>query len=416
MSNEYLTNLGVRAKAAARELRALGPGERNAILEASAEALLSAAADITRENARDMEKAEASGVKPAFLDRLRLTEARIRDMAEGLRGLSALPDPLGETEGRTLPNGLIISKKRVPIGVAAVIYEARPNVTSDVFGICLKTGNACVLRGGGDAFLTSKIIVELFRAVIEKHGKNPDAVQVVTDLSRESAVALTRLNGLIDVVIPRGGAGLINAVLQNATVPVIETGAGNCHVYVDESADFTMARDIIINAKTQRPSVCNAAETLIIHKGILEKFMPFIAGALMERGVEIRADEAARAACGGLLPASEEDFYKEYNDLIIAVKTAAGLDDAIAHIEKYSTRHSEAIITENYAAAQKFLNEVDSAAVYVNASTRFTDGGCFGLGAEIGISTQKLHARGPMGLREMTTTKYVIYGGGQIRE
>ena len=336
-------------------------------------------------------------------------------MADGLRSVAALDDPIGEVlYMKTLDNGLKIGQKRVPMGVIGIIFEARPNVTADAFGLCLKAGSATILRGGKEAFNSNTTIVNIFRNALEHIGLPKDCVQMVEDTSRETATEMMRLNGYIDVLIPRGGAGLIQSVVQNSTVPVIETGTGNCHTYVDKSADLDMAVRIVINAKTQRPGVCNACESLLVHEDIAETFIPMVVKALKNNDVEIRGDKRFSEE-DGVKHASEEDWGTEYNDLIISAKVVKNIDEAIDHIRKYSTGHSECIVTENYTNAQKFLDEVDAAAVYVNASTRFTDGGQFGFGAEIGISTQKLHARGPMGLKEITTTKYIIYGNGQIR-
>lgn len=414
---ENLDKIGQRAKNAAKELALLTGAQKNEILALTAEALISNADIILAENETDYKNAEYAGVKKSFLDRLLLTRERIEDMADGLTALAALKDPVGEVENmRTLDNGLIVGQKRVPLGVIAIIYEARPNVTSDAFGICFKSGNACVLRGGKEAFRSNLAIVSTLRGVLKNCGYNENMVQMLEDLSRETAEALMRLNQYIDVLIPRGGADLIKSVTKNATVPVIETGVGNCHIYVDESAPFEMARDIILNAKTQRPGVCNAVEKLLIHSDIAREFLPYICDALREENVQLRGDFGAKAICPDITAATEADWYAEYADLIIAIKIVSDLPEAIEHIQTYSSGHSEAIITDNYFSGQQFLNEVNSACVYVNASTRFTDGNAFGLGAEIGISTQKLHARGPMGLKEMTTSKYIVYGKGQTRQ
>ena len=395
-----LIEMGQKAKDAAVVLATLSTPAKNKALLASADALLAAKAEILAKNKADVDAAVEAGIKGAFIDRLTLTEARLADMAEGLRQVAKLDDPVGEVLSmKTLDNGLVIGQKRVPMGVIGIIFEARPNVAADAFGLCLKAGSAVILRGA-----------------LAAEGLPEDCVQMVPDTSRETANEMMRLSGYLDVLIPRGGAGLINSVVQNSTVPVIQTGVGNCHVYVDESADLEKAARIVINAKTQRPGVCNACESLLVHEAIAEKFMPEIGKALQERKVEIRGDEATRGLVSGAVPATEEDWATEYADYIISARVVKDIDEAIRHIRKYSTGHSEAIVTENYTNAQRFLNEVDAAAVYVNASTRFTDGGQFGFGAEIGISTQKLHARGPMGLKELTTTKYIIYGNGQIRE
>ena len=408
--------IGSRAKEVSRTLGNLGSREKNMGLEEAARALLENEDEILVANEQDYEKAQESGMSQGMLDRLLLTPARIQAMADGLLKVAALDDPVGEVLGLKLrPNGLQIGQKRVPLGVIGMLYEARPNVTSDAFGLCFKSGNAVILKGGSDAILSNIAIVKALRQGLEQAGLPEDAVLLVEDTSREAASELMRMNQYVDVLIPRGGAGLIRAVVENSTVPVIQTGTGNCHIYVDESADFQMALDIIYNAKTQRISVCNACESLVIHQAIEEKFLPLLAKKLAEKQVEVRADEAARAVVPAFVPAKEEDWGCEYLDYIVSLKTVCSLDEAIDHINRYNTGHSEAIITNDYANAQRFLNEIDAAAVYVNASTRFTDGEEFGFGAEIGISTQKLHARGPMGLKELTTTKYIIYGDGQIR-
>ncbi len=390
---------------------------KNKVLYKSAEALLEGMDKILQANQKDVEAAKVAGIKGAFIDRLTLTKERIVSMADGLKQVASFNDPVGEvTFMKTLDNGLIIGQKRVPMGVIGIIFEARPNVTADAFGLCLKSGNAVILRGGKEAITSNKMIVELFQQTLEKEGLPKECVQIVKDTNRETANEMMRLNGYLDVLIPRGGAGLIKNVVENSTVPVIQTGIGNCHVYVDESADLQKAARIVINAKTQRPGVCNACESLLVHKNIAEKFMPEIGKALQSKNVEIRGDKTTMDLVEGAVAATEQDWATEYEDYIISAKVVENIDEAIAHIRKYTTGHSEAIVTENYTNAQRFLNEIDAAAVYVNASTRFTDGGQFGFGAEIGISTQKLHARGPMGLKELTTTKYIIYGDGQIRE
>ena len=390
---------------------------KNKALYKSAEALLEGMDKILQANQKDVEVAKVAGIKGAFIDRLTLTKERIVSMAEGLKQVASFNDPVGEvTFMKTLDNGLIIGQKRVPMGVIGIIFEARPNVTADAFGLCLKSGNAVILRGGKEAITSNKMIVELFQQTLEKEGMPKECVQIVKDTNRETANEMMRLNGYLDVLIPRGGAGLIKNVVENSTVPVIQTGIGNCHVYVDESADLQKAARIVMNAKTQRPGVCNACESLLVHKNIAEKFMPEIGKALQSKNVEIRGDKTTMDLVDGAIAATEQDWATEYEDYIISAKVVENIDEAIAHIRKYTTGHSEAIVTENYTNAQRFLNEIDAAAVYVNASTRFTDGGQFGFGAEIGISTQKLHARGPMGLKELTTTKYIIYGDGQIRE
>ena len=415
MSN--LVEMGRKAKAAAVVLATLSTPLKNKALLASADALMAAKDDILAKNKEDVDAALANGIKGAFIDRLTLTEARVADMADGLRQVAKLDDPVGEVLSmKKLDNGLVVGQKRVPMGVIGIIFEARPNVTADAFGLCLKAGSAVILRGGKEAFKTNHAVVNAIRSALATEGLPEDAVQMVPDTSRETANEMMRLNGYLDVLIPRGGAGLINSVVQNSTVPVIQTGVGNCHVYVDESADFEQAAKIVINAKTQRPGVCNACESLLVHEKIAEDFLPAVGKALQEKKVEIRGDEMTQKLVDGSVAATEEDWGTEYADYILSTRVVKNLDEAIEHIRKYSTGHSEAIVTENYTNAQRFLNEVDAAAVYVNASTRFTDGGQFGFGAEIGISTQKLHARGPMGLKELTTTKYIIYGDGQIRE
>ncbi len=411
-----LIEMGKAAKDASVILAKLKTPEKNRALNACADALEKNMDRVLEVNKKDVEAAVANGIKGAFIDRLTLTEDRVRGMADGLRDVAKLDDPIGEVlYMKTLDNGLIIGQKRVPMGVIGIIFEARPNVTADAFGLCLKAGSATILRGGKEAFGSNTTVVNIFRETLESIGLPADCVQMVEDTSRETATEMMRLNGYIDVLIPRGGAGLIQSVVQNSTVPVIETGTGNCHTYVDESADLDMAVRIVINAKTQRPDVCNACESLLVHEAVADKFIPMVSKALKEKNVEIRGDKKFIDE-GGAVPATDDDWGTEYSDLIISARVVKDIDEAIAHIRKYGTNHSECIVTESYTNAQKFLDEVDAAAVYVNASTRFTDGGQFGFGAEIGISTQKLHARGPMGLKEMTTTKYIIYGNGQIRQ
>ena len=411
-----LEELGRKAKKASREMNRLGVTEKNKGLEAVAEALEAGCDRLLRENCLDVEKAKESGMKESQVDRLTLTEQRIRGMAEGIRQIVALADPVGEVVSmKTTPLGMQIGQKRVPLGVIGIIYESRPNVTADAFGLCFKTGNAVILRGGSDALHSNKAITDVIREALTGCGLPEDSIQLLTDTSHETAEQFMRLNQFVDVLIPRGGAGLIRTVVEKSTVPVIETGTGNCHVYVDEYADIDMAADIIENAKTQRLGVCNACESLVIHEAVADRAIPVIARRLQEHGVEIRGDERACACFGGMKQASEEDYGTEYLDAVISVKVADTIDDAIEHINHYNTGHSEAIVTADYHNAMKFLNEIDAAAVYVNASTRFTDGFEFGFGAEIGISTQKLHARGPMGLLALTTTKYIILGDGQIR-
>lgn len=415
---EMLENMGKRAKMSARLLAVAGTARKNAALEAIADALLAQEADILEANRTDMERAAAGGMSQSMLDRLQLTSARIAGMADGIRQIVALTDPVGEiVEGFRRPNGLKIQKTRVPLGVLGIIYEARPNVTSDAAALCLKAGNAVILRGGKEALASNQAIVRAIRQGLADSGLPVDAVQLVEDTSRETAVAMMRLNRYIDVLIPRGGGGLIQSVVQNATVPVIETGVGNCHIYIDRAADLDMAADIVFNAKVSRPSVCNAAETLLVHADVAEKVLPLIAVRLHKANVELRCCERAAAILNDfpVVPATEADWATEFLDTILAIRVVDSLSEAMAHIALYGTGHSECIVTDSQSAAERFTTAVDAAAVYVNASTRFTDGGEFGMGAEIGISTQKLHARGPMGLRELTTVKYVIIGSGQVR-
>ena len=411
-----LIEMGQRAKEASYDLGVATIGEKNNALLCMAEELLKAKDSIIEANKIDLENAKAKGTSDAMLDRLALNNDRINGMADGLKDIVKLQDPVGEVISMwERPNGLQIGQKRVPIGVIGIIYEARPNVTCDAAGLCLKTGNAVILRGGSDAINSNKAVVSALIKGIEKAGLPKYSVQLVEDTSRETATEMMRMNEYIDVLIPRGGAGLIQSVVKNATVPVIETGTGNCHIYVDENCDFEMAINIVVNAKVSRPSVCNAAEKLLVNEKIAEEFLPKVVKALRENGVTLRGDEKSQAIIDDIEKANEEDWGKEYTDYIMAVKIVKDVNEAISHINKYGTGHSEAIVTESYKNSQKFLQRVDAAAVYVNASTRFTDGGEFGFGAEIGISTQKLHARGPMGLKELTTTKYIIYGNGQIR-
>lgn len=411
-----LETLGIQAKQAERELLKLNATKKNECLRAVADGLVAGSDEILKANGEDVRIAREKGMTESLVDRLALTEQRIVSMAEGLISLIALEDPIGEIlEAKIRPNGLEIGKKRVPLGVIGIIYESRPNVTADAFGLCFKTSNAVILKGGSDAIHSNKAIVSVIRRVLDSCGVTPDAIQLVEDTNRETAKKLMQMNQYLDVLIPRGGAGLIRTVVENSTVPVIETGTGNCHIYVDDSADIEMAVNIIDNAKTQRTGVCNACESLLIHKDIVEQVLPAICERLFKKNVEIRGDENCCRLNGQIVPATEEDWGQEYLDYILSAKVVGSLDEAIAHINKYNTKHSEAIITKDYDHARRFLDEVDAAAVYVNASTRFTDGFEFGFGAEIGISTQKLHARGPMGLKELTTTKYIIYGNGQIR-
>ena len=406
-----------RAKLAAAELAKLSSGIKNKALQIMAQALEAQTDFLIKANKLDLEAAVQSGKPKAFIDRLTLNEQRIKDMADGLRVIKDLPDPVGETVAMwRRPNGLQIGQRRVPLGVIGIIYESRPNVTADAAGLCLKTGNAVILRGGSEAIKSNKAIVKVLSQASYEAGIPEGAIQLIEDTDRASARELMRLNELVDVLIPRGGTGLIKAVVEEATVPVIETGVGNCHIYVDGQCDRDTAVKIIINAKTQRPGVCNAVETLLVDRKIAEEFLPVVIKELREKDVEIRGCEETLKIVPDVTRATEEDWDTEYLDYILAVKVVDGIDEAIRHIGMHGTGHSEAIITDNYHAAQKFLDEVDAAAVYVNASTRFTDGFEFGFGAEIGISTQKLHARGPMGLNELTTIKYVIYGSGQIRK
>lgn len=411
-----LQTLGAAAKRAARTLMCMDTETKNRALLAMADALIHASAEILAANREDLAAGERGGLTPAFLDRLALTEARIGGMADGMRQVAALPDPVGRVLSETVrPNGLRLTKVAVPIGVIAVIYEARPNVTADSAALCLKSGNAVILRGGREAIRSNTAIVRVMRAALRGAGVPEDAVTLIEDTDRAVTQALMRLNGYVDLLIPRGGAGLIRAVVENATVPVIETGAGTCHVYVDRDADVNMAADIVYNAKTSRPSVCNAAECLLVDREIAAAALPVIAARLAEKQVELRADPEACALLPNAVVATESDWGREYNDYIMAVHIVSGVEEAIDFITRYGTGHSECIVTENAETAERFLACVDAAAVYHNASTRFTDGGEFGLGAEIGISTQKLHARGPLGLAELTSMKYIVRGAGQIR-
>ena len=410
-----LADLGRRAKAAARVLATTPSEARDAALLAAADLLVARTDEILRANADDVARAEADGVTPTVVDRLRLTADRVAGMAGGLRQVAALPDPVGEVvRGWVRPNGLRIDQVRVPLGVVAIIYENRPNVTSDAFGLCLKSGNAAFLRGSSAAISSNTAVAAVLREAVSKAGLPEDAVVLVEDTSREAAVEFMRLRGLVDVLIPRGGQSLIRSILENATVPYVIDGDGNCHVYVDAAADLDMARAIVVNAKTQRPSVCNAAESLVVHEAVAGRFLPDVAAALAEAGVELVGDARSRELVPSIGEASDDDFSTEFLDLKMSVAVVASLDDAIDHVQRHSSGHSEAIVTSSLDAADRFTREVDAAAVLVNASTRFVDGERFGFGAEIGISTQKLHARGPMGLRELTTTKYVVRGTGQI--
>ena len=425
--NKMLLQLGINAKEAENTMRTITTDQKNQVLAAVADHLIASTDKLLEANAVDVANAKQNHMPEGLVDRLMLSPERIEGMAEGLRQLVALEDPIGEVTGmKKRPNGLMIGKKRVPLGVVGMIYEARPNVTVDAFGLCFKTGNAVILKGGSDAIYSNIAIVSVIQKTLEQLGIPEEAASLIEDTSRDTATAFMKMNQYVDVLIPRGGAGLIRAVVNQATIPVIETGTGNCHIFVDESADFDMAVNIILNAKTQRIGVCNACESLVIHEKIVDAFMPKLTEALQKKNVGthdrckttveplikkqwfVKMDELIK-------PAVEEDWGREYLDYTISAKTVTSVDEAIAHINRYNTGHSEAIITENYTNAQKFLDEVDAACVYVNASTRFSDGFEFGFGAEIGISTQKLHARGPMGLEALTSTKYIIYGNGQVR-
>lgn len=411
-----LNRMGRKAVEAKYELQRLDAAGKNKVLLAAAEVLLSDADAILEANAEDVKRGEENGMHPGLLDRLRLTGERLESMAEGLRQIAALEDPVGEIlETRTQANGLVISKRRVPLGVIGIIYESRPNVTADAFGLCFKSGNAVILKGGSDAISSNMAITAALRKAIRSCGVGEDAVQLIESTDRQVTSRFMKLKEYVDVLIPRGGAGLIRSVVENSTIPVIETGTGNCHIYIDEYADFGKAIPIIINAKTQRIGVCNACESLVIHEAVKDSFLPQLAETLRKNNVEMRGDEKVCAILPDASAAAEEDYAKEYLDYILSIKVVDSIGQAIAHINQYNTKHSEAIITENKENAEKFLNEVDAACVYVNASTRFTDGFEFGFGAEIGISTQKLHARGPMGLKELTSYKYTIEGNGQIR-
>ena len=412
-----LNEIGRLAKAAQPSLQKADSDAKNQVLHRAAELLVEQSDFLLKENEKDMEAGRQNGMPEGLLDRLLLTEERVKQMAEGLYQLEQLEDPIGEVLSmKKRPNGLLIGQKRVPLGVVGIIYEARPNVTADAFGLCFKTGNAVILKGGKDAIHSNMTIVKVLRLALQEKGFPEAAVTLIEDTSRETTTAFMKLREYVDVLIPRGSAGLIRAVVENSTIPVIETGTGNCHIYVDETADLDMAVDIIFNAKTQRIGVCNACESLVIHEKVLDELMPKLKARLDEKQVEIRGDEKVCGSIDGIVPATEEDYGTEYLAYILSAKTVSSLDEAIAHINRYNTGHSEAIITNDYSHAQRFLDEIDAAAVYVNASTRFTDGFEFGFGAEIGISTQKLHARGPMGLLALTTTKYIIYGNGQIRK
>ena len=409
-----IASLGSRAKAASRVLATAATDAKDAALLAAADLLVERSADILRANADDVARAEAAGTTSTVVDRLRLTEPRVDGMAAGLRKVAALPDPVGEvTDGWVRPNGLRVERVRVPLGVVAIIYENRPNVTSDAFGLCLKSGNAAFLRGSSAAITSNVAIASVLREGIAKAGLPEDALVLVEDTSHEAAAEFMRLRSCIDVLIPRGGPSLIASVLEHATVPYVIDGDGNCHVYVDAAADLDVARRIVVNAKTQRPSVCNAAETLLVHEAVAGTFLPLVAPEL--EGVELRADDRAAVLLPGAVPASDDDWDTEFLDLVLAVRVVGSLDDAIEHVARHGSGHSEAIVTSDVAAADRWVREVDAAAVLVNASTRFVDGEELGFGAEIGISTQKLHARGPMGLRELTTRKFVVRGDGHVR-
>jgi len=414
---EEVEDKGRAAKRAARTLASVGTNAKNAALLAMVDAIVLAWDNILAANAQDVQVAQERGLSAHSVERLTLTPQRVNEMQTGLLQVAALPDPISEIlSGRRRPNGLEITKTRVPLGVIGIIYESRPNVTVDAAALCLKSGNAALLRGGSEAIYSNRALTLALQTALRSVGLPPEAVQLIQSTDRAAARRLMTLNGFVDCLIPRGGAALIKTVVETATVPVIETGTGNCHVYVDKDADLAMAADIVINAKVQRPSVCNSAETLLVHQAVADEFLPIIAARLAVSSVELRADARTRERLPNATPATEQDWYEEYNSLILAVRVVDSLEDAVVHISTYGTRHSEAIITESYAAAQAFTESVDAAAVYVNASTRFTDGFEFGFGAEIGISNQKLHARGPMGLEEMTTYKYIVRGNGQIRK
>lgn len=417
MLDKELVAKGKLAKEAAYQLGLLSTEVKNQALLQMAGALEEKEQEILQANEEDIVKAKDQGMGEAMLDRLLLTPQRIKDMAEGLRALVALPDPVGEVESMWKgAQDIEIGKMRVPLGTIGIIYEARPNVTADAAGLCLKTGNAVILRGGSSALNSNLAITKILAQAAEQAGAPQGSIQLIENTDRQVATQMMKMNEYLDVLIPRGGGGLIKSVVENATVPVIETGIGNCHIYVDSQADLEKAEEIIINAKTQRPAVCNAAETLLVHEKVAGEFLPNVAQKLLAKGVEVRGDESTCALIPQAIKATEEDYGREFLDLILAVKVVKSLEEALEHIRRYSTKHSEAIITENYGNARTFLQRVDAAAVYANASTRFTDGFQFGFGAEIGISTQKLHARGPMGLKELTTIKYIIYGNGQWRK
>lgn len=413
--HEYIEELCINTKKASPSIATKSEVEKNALLSDIADAIEANEEKIIAANDLDLEAADKNGVPKTMLDRLKLTPERIKGIADAVREIVALPDPIGKGEVYTNRDGLIIRKVRAPLGVIAIIFEARPNVTYDAAALCIKSGNAVVLRGGKEAINSNRCAAMIMQNVLAKHGVDKNAITLVDDITREGTTELMQMRKYVDVIIPRGGKGLIQSVVQNSKIPCIETGAGNCHLYVEADADLEMAVSVAMNAKCSRPSVCNAIETLLVHKDIAQEFLPMLEKAMKEKGVELRACEKSAKFLGEYTPATEEDFETEYNDFILAVKTVSDMDEAIIHINNYGTGHSEAVITSSLTLSQKFQTEVDAAAVYVNASTRFTDGGVFGLGAEIGISTQKLHARGPMGLFEMTTTKYLINGNGQTR-
>ena len=416
LNMDELKKIGIQAKEAEEVLRTLERGRKDEVLKKAAEYLVRWETTLLEANEKDMEAAREKGMAQGLLDRLALNGTRIESMAEGLLQVAAAEDPVGEVlHMNKRPNGLMIGRKRVPLGVVGIIYEARPNVTADAFGLCFKAGNAVILKGGSDALCSNRAIVAVLQKALSDCGVCAGAVQLIESQDRQVTARFMKMNEYVDVLIPRGGAGLIRTVVQESTVPVIETGTGNCHIYVDASADLDMAAEILLNAKTQRIGVCNACESLVVHEAVADSFLPLAAARPAEKNVEMRGDEKAMAADKSIVPAQEEDWGKEYLDYILSVKVVRNIDEAIAHINRYNTGHSEAIVTKDYENAQRFLDEIDAAAVYVNASTRFTDGGEFGFGAEIGISTQKLHARGPMGLKELTTAKYIIYGNGQVR-
>ena len=416
MSNLTLEKIGKQAKSAEALLRVLSTSQKNKALVTAAEDLVANKKTLLEANAVDIAQAKENQMAPALVDRLLLTETRIAQMAEGLKQMAELEDPVGEVLSmKQRPNGLMIGQKRVPLGVIGIIYESRPNVTADAFGLCFKAGNVVILRGGKDAVHSNQAITRVLQEALIKCQLPAEAIQLITDTSHQTAEEFMCLNRYVDVLIPRGGAGLIRTVVERATVPVIETGTGNCHIYVDETADLDMAVEIIFNAKTQRIGVCNACESLVIHEKVKDDLLPKLVEKLKEKKVELRGDEASCSVCPEIMAATENDWGTEYLDYVLSIKTVSNIEEAIAHINRYNTGHSEAIITRDYENSQKFLDQIDAAAVYVNASTRFTDGFEFGFGGEIGISTQKLHARGPMGLKELTSTKYIIYGNGQIR-